>query len=111
MSDRYIEIDPETNLTMVRYRAKHSEESIIKRSDTEEPTKKEKIEQLLVTNKNMPNPGALSISMNQGNHEPIEPTEPGKKIVFDEKGHPINPSNQARYWKMVRKARRLNSKR
>jgi hypothetical protein len=61
-----------------------------------ELTKKEKIEQLLDTNKNMPHPGALLISMNQGNHEPQEPTTPGKKIIFDEKGHPINPSNQAR---------------
>jgi len=105
LSDRYIEIDPETNLTMVRYRAKHSEKLNI-----EEPTKKEKIEQLLDTNKNMPHPNVMRSpysGLPLGNHDP-EPKPEGKKIVFDEKGHPINPSNQARYWKMVRKARRLN---
>lgn len=69
-------------------------------------SREERIRDLLVTNKNMPFPGAL---FQQGNHEPIEPTEPGRKIVFDEKGHPINPSNQRKYWKMVRKARRLNN--
>lgn len=72
-----------------------------------EKGREERIRDLLVTNKNLPNPGVMTYKI--GSQDVILSKQPGRKIVFDEKGHPINPSNQRKYWKMVRKARRLNN--
>jgi mRNA degradation ribonuclease J1/J2 len=113
MRDRKVVIDPDTNLTYVDHIKRHDERPENKSwKAVEKPIEKtedEKIREFLVTNKNMPHPNAL-LYRPRGNHDPDIEVKPGRKIVFDEKGHPIKPSNQAKYWKLVRKARRLNNR-
>lgn len=119
--DKKIVIDPETNITHVEYLARHKDyepEAGGSWHAVEKPIEKtedEKIREYLVTNKNMPWPKAISPMITKsglpmGNHDPEPAKQQGRKIVFDEKGHPINPSNQAKYWKLVRKARRMNNR-
>lgn len=75
-----------------------------------EETLQEKYTRLINTNQNMPYPQALQDrpagDMLVLNDEDIK----RMGIKIDEKGHPLKPSNQRKYWKNIRKQRRLKSK-
>lgn len=100
-------LDSETNITHVEYVARHDEAPEQKSwKAVERPVLKsqdEKINEMLATDKNLPYPKALQV----GNVLYLTDEDIRKlQMPRDKNGHPLYPSNQAKYWKEIRKQRR-----